>query len=120
MVVTDLLPYQAGRNGDGPGSQVLPQALGLGVGPRGGSDARSQDALDNEVNRTQARQLVPAYAQVRCLGQQGAEQPDRQLGGEPVVGRARTGPESDVGVAALVARPSTGDPPERHLDQRIV
>jgi DNA-binding MarR family transcriptional regulator len=46
---------QVGGDRDEPGAQVLPQPLGLGVGPGGGGHAGSEQAVHDEVEGQQVR-----------------------------------------------------------------
>ena len=70
---------QVRGDGDDPRAQVLPQALGLRVGAGRGGHAGGEQAVDDEVEGQEVRQLVAVDLQVGSLGEQLAE-PARRSG----------------------------------------
>ena len=95
------------------GSQVLAEALGLGVGAGRGGHAQAEQADHDEVERVQVGQLVAADLEIGGLGEQLAEPRDVEILAQPAVGLGVAGPQTDVGVAALVAGPRAADQAER-------
>jgi enoyl-CoA hydratase len=115
---TRELARQVRGDGDDPGAQVLPQALGLRVGAGRGGHAGSEQAVDDEVEGQQVRQLVAVDLEVGGLGEELAEPADGQVPAQPRVGGGADRPQAHVRVAALVAGPGAAQPSERDGDQR--
>ena len=98
---------------DDPRTDVLAEALRLRVEPRRRRDAVAEDPDDDEVERTQVRELVAADLEVRRLGDELAEPLNGERRGQPVVGVVGGRPQPDVGVATLVPGPRAAHRTER-------
>src|SRR3954451_15958779 len=96
-----------------PRPQPLAQALRLWVLTGSGGDALAEQTMHDEVECADVPKLETLDVVLLGLRQQLLELLDGEPARQPLVGRIRLDPHSDVGVAALVATARTGDGPER-------
>lgn len=102
------------------GAQPLAERLGLRVEPGLRRDALAEQPLDDEVDRTQIGQRVPANGEIRGFRQQPLELPDGQVVREPAPRLVRAHPHPEVGVTTFVAAARAHEFPQRHVAGRPV
>src|SRR5262245_2165438 len=88
---------------DKPGADEFAEAFRLCVTACRGSDTISEQAFDHEVQTQQVRQGMAINLETVRFRHQGTEALDREMGFEPSVGPWRFNPESNIGIASLVA-----------------
>src|SRR4051794_11103509 len=104
---------QVGGDGDQAGAEVLAEALGLGVGAGGAGDAGGEQAVGDEVDGEEGRQLVAVDLEAGRLGEELAEPVRGQVAAQPLVRARADGPQAHVGGAALVAGTRAAQAAER-------
>ena len=99
------------------GAQQLTETFRLRVQAQARRHAPTEDPVDDEVDRSQVRERVPADRKGLDLGQQRVEHVGGERTLEPVGDLVLVGPHAHVGVAPLVPRPCPDEDPQGHPDE---